>query len=624
VRTLNIHAEEFCFKALQKAIDDAEEVSEERRGASFRNALVIFVTVEEGDDKGLDKISNEFLEDVKELLPKLKADVVVLYPYAHLSPNLAPPHVALKVLKHLEKILKDNGINVYRAPFGWYKSFMIKCYGHPLSELSREFKPGELVRRVQITKEFLVVTPEGKVFKPEEFLKISKDEELNILIEKEALKKELKGGKGRASDYIRKFGFEWEPMSDSGHMRYEPHATILMDAVAEYSWKLAKSLGIPVFRVRGTNMFNLKLKPVREHAELFGDRLYEIDMDGDRFVLRYAACHQQFALVKDWVLSYKDLPFGLLEIADSYRYEQKGEIVLLFRMRKFHMPDLHIFTKDLNEALKVIYKVQEVIFNEIRKLGRSYVSIYNVTHRFFKDYFDIIVELIRREGRPALITLYPDDIYYWVLNVEYNIIDELKRPREIATFQIDIGNAKRFGIKYLDEKGDERYPVIIHTALIGSIERYLYAVFDTAALMEREGKCPTIPLWLAPIQVRIIPVKKGHMEYSMKVLEELLRNNIRADIDDRDLSLGKRIREAGIEWVPYIVVIGDREVKTGTINVRFRGKGMQKSMRLEEFIKMINKELEGYPRVDLTLPHRVSQRPSLPYLREVRAAEGPT
>lgn len=618
MRTLNIHAEEFHFRVVQKALSEAEEVSDLKREASFKNALVIFISVEEGDYKGKDKIIKEFVNDVKDLVTKIKADAVVLYPYAHLSPKLAPPSVALTIIKELEQNLKSEGLNVFRAPFGWYKSFSIKCYGHPLSELSREFKPEPLISRQQITKEFLVVTPEGKIYTPQEFLKISKDEELNILIEKEALKKELEGGKGRVSDYIRKFGFEWEPMSDSGHLRYEPHATILVDAVAEYSWKLAKSLGFPIFRIKGTNIFNLKLRPVHEHAKLYGDRLYEVHMEEDRFVLRYAACHQQFALVKDWVLSYKDLPFGLFEVADSYRYEQRGEVVLLFRLRRFFMPDLHIFTKDLNEALKVIFKVQDVIFNEIKKLNRTYVSIYNVTRKFFKENFDYIVKLIKREGRPALITLYPDNILYWVLNVEYNIIDELKRPREIATFQIDIGNAKRFGIKYLDEKGSEKYPVIIHTALIGSIERYLYVIFDTAALLEKQGKPPLIPTWLAPIQVRVIPVNKSHLNYALKVLKYLIDEGIRADVDDRNVSLGKKIREAGIEWVPYIVVVGDREVKTETVNVRFRGKDIQKVMKIHEFIEHLNKELKGYPRVDLTLPTRLSQRPSLPYLREVK------
>lgn len=514
----------------------------------------------------------------------------------------------------LEEALRSRKVKVVRAPFGWYKSFNIKCYGHPLSELSREFTPVTMKRRT-ISKEYYVLTPSGEVYRADEFE--TDDEELKILIDKEVFKKELPGGEAKIVELCKKFGFEWEPMSDIGHMRYGPHATIILESVMEYSWKVAKSLGIPVFRVRGTNMFNLKFRPVKEHADLFGDRLYEVDTDSGKVVLRYAACHQQFAMIKDWIISYKDLPFGAFELADSYRYEQSGEVMLCFRLRKFFMPDLHIFTRDLEEAKKISLLVQAKILEEIKKLDRRYIAIYNVTKDFFENHRDFLTELVKREGRPALIEVIPSGIYYWVLNVEYNIIDFLKRPREIATFQIDIGNAKRFDIKYIDEYGNERYPVIIHTAIIGGIERYIYAVFDKALQDEARGKIPSLPTWLAPIQVRIIPISKQFYDYADEVLKILLREGIRADMDDRDLSLGKKIREAGIEWIPYIVVIGAREKETKTVNVRIRHKGIQKSMKIEELVSMIKEEIRGYPQVDSALPTYLSKRPTLHYLREI-------
>jgi len=613
MRTLLIHAEEFWFKVREKAIEDAEEegILKEYKG---ENTLVVFITVEHNDYSG----GKDFIEDVAnsitDVFKKVKASEVVLYPYAHLSKNLASPREAVTVLRMLEEALRSRKVKVVRAPFGWYKSFNIKCYGHPLSELSREFTPVTMKRRT-ISKEYYVLTPSGEVYRADEFE--TDDEELKILIDKEVFKKELPGGEAKIVELCKKFGFEWEPMSDVGHMRYGPHATIILESVMEYSWKVAKSLGIPVFRVRGTNMFNLKFRPVKEHADLFGDRLYEVDTDSGKVVLRYAACHQQFAMIKDWIISYKDLPFGAFELADSYRYEQSGEVMLCFRLRKFFMPDLHIFTRDLEEAKKISLLVQAKILEEIKKLDRRYIAIYNVTKDFFENHRDFLTELVKREGRPALIEVIPSGIYYWVLNVEYNIIDFLKRPREIATFQIDIGNAKRFDIKYIDEYGNERYPVIIHTAIIGGIERYIYAVFDKALQDEARGKIPSLPTWLAPIQVRIIPISKQFYDYADEVLKILLREGIRADMDDRDLSLGKKIREAGIEWIPYIVVIGAREKETKTVNVRIRHKGIQKSMKIEELVSMIKEEIRGYPQVDSALPTYLSKRPTLHYLREI-------
>jgi len=154
--------------------------------------------------------------------------------------------------------------------------------------------------------------------------------------------------------------------------------------------------------------------------------------------------------------------------------------------------------------------------------------------------------------------------------------------------------------------------------LIGSIERYLYMVFDTIAQNEARGIPPTLPTWLSPIQVRIIPIKQEHLDYAYKIAKEFMKYGIRVDIDDREESLGKKIRDAGIEWIPYIVVIGDREVNTNTLNVRIRKSGIQKVMRLEELLDILRKDLEGYPLISSALPLTLSKRPALYYLRPLK------
>ena len=400
-------------------------------------------------------------------------------------------------------------------------------------------------------------------------------------------------------------------------MRYSPHATAILDSVSQYSWMVVRSLGIPVFRVKGTNMFDLSVRAVKEHAELFGDRLYEVESEGSRLVMRYAACHQQFAMLKDWVLSYRDLPMGMFEVADSYRYEQRGELLLGFRLRRFHMPDMHILCKDLEEAMELTLKIRDKIYEEARKVGRGYVAIINATRGFLENHRGYLAELVRRDGKPALLVVYPDNIYYWVVNVEYNIIDVTNKPREIATFQIDVGNAERFGISYVDQNGNKRKPPIIHTAIIGSVERYIYMLFDTAAKMEKEGRTPYLPFWVSPIQVRIIPVRQEHMGFAEEIFRSIHSRGFRVDIDDRDESLAKKLRDAGIEWAYFTVIIGDREIKTGTLSVRERATGDQRTYKLEEFLELLESISMGYPRIELTMPSLVSKRSSLPYLREL-------
>jgi len=610
VKLLLIHAREFKYRVTAPALSEYEEVSEVNAETKFENALVVFTTIEYGDKE---QVVEKAVNELKSVIEQIKPSSVVIYPYAHLSPELAPPHKALELLKLFEDRARSSlDIPVARAPFGWYKEFTLNCYGHPLSELSKTIRVEASAAKREITRKYYILTPSGEIYEPGEF-DYSNFPDLKILVDKEVYGKELEGGENRVNDYCRKFGFEWESMSDHGHMRYGPYAAMIVDLIMQYSWQIVRELGIPVFRVMGTNMFNLAEKPVYEHAVLFGDRLYEVVVDNNRYVLRYAACHQQFAMLRDWVISYKQLPFGVFEIADSYRLEQRGELNLCFRLRRFYMPDLHILTRDLREAIEVAEKVQEKILSEIAKLGRRYVALYNVTEDFFKENFNAVLEFVKRENYPALISVLPSGIYYWVLNVEYHIIDNINRPREIATFQIDIGNGARFNITYVDENGEKHHPVIIHTAIIGGIERYIYTVLDTAAQMEKRGEVPCIPTWLSPIQVRVIPVSRDYIEYAERIAEEIARYGFRVDIDDRDETLGKKIRDAGREWVPYIVVVGDREVKSNTINARIRKNREQNTMTVEELVKILEAETKGYPKTALALPSKLSLRPVMSY-----------
>jgi threonyl-tRNA synthetase len=181
----------------------------------------------------------------------------------------------------------------------------------------------------------------------------------------------------------------------------------------------------------------------------------------------------------------------------------------------------------------------------------------------------------------------------------------MSRPREIATVQIDVGNAKRFGIKFADKEGKENYPVILHTAIIGTIERYLYTLFDFALKM----KHPALPLWLSPTQVRIIPVSDKFEKDAEKIAEKIEKNDVRVDVDDRQLTMQKKIREAETEWINYVVVIGQKEIDSCLLAVRDRRTGEIRQMKLEELAKEIKQNVADKPFMHLVVPLRVSERP---------------
>ena len=574
--------------------------------------LVAFCTIEKDDEKNPEQIAENGANTIEEVAGQVKTKKVMLYPYAHLSSSLALRDPAIKVLVTMEKLLKDDGYAVQRSPFGYYKSFRIHCLGHPLAELSRTITAEKKAEeRPPIQTEYMIMDLKGDLYRPGDYEYLKGEEEFRTLVEKEAMKKGLAGGgEPRFLDYCRKFGIEWEQYSDVGHMRYGPEASLIFDLVADYSWNVANRVGIPVLQVRGTNMFDLSVRAVKEHADLFGARLYKIDLDEKSFVMRYAACHQQFAMVKDWTISYRNVPFGTFEVADSYRLEQSGELLLCFRVRKLHMPDLHIYCREVENSKDVTIETHKVIYDEVSKLGRDYVSVYNTTRSFFEKNKQYFLELARLEKKPILLNFVPEGIYYWVLNIEYHIIDELDRPREIATFQIDMGNAKRFDISYTDQNGAKQYPPIIHTALIGTVERYIYTILDTCAKMEQQGKKPQLPLWLAPSQVRIIPVTRQFLPYADQLAETLNRSGTRTDVDDSDETVEKRVRDAEMLWVPYIIVVGAREKGADKVPVRVRETGDQRRMTVDELASEIRRKTAGYPFRPLSVPLHVGARPA--------------
>jgi threonyl-tRNA synthetase len=605
LRILQLHSNFIEYEPVKKEAAIAEECEKKKR--RLEELVVLFTCVEQGD---IETVAKKAIEEVKSSLDKLKVNRILIYPYAHLSSNLANPTTALRIIKAMEKHAKEVGIETYRTPFGWCKQFSISIKGHPLAEQAKVILPSELKeekkKEWKIPKpEYTILALDGRTVLAEDYKFGEGEEDFEALVEKEAFKKEAVGGEPRFISVLKKFGFEWEPSSDSGHMRYGPKAALMVDLAGDYAWQSVTEMGIPSFSIKGTNLFNLNIPAIKEHADLFGERLYTVQVDNEEFVLKYAACFQQFSMIKDWTISYRQIPLGMFEIADSYRLEQSGECLLGFRLRRFFMPDYHIFCKDLEHAKEVSIGVHRKIYEKIRELGNEYVSVYNLTKSFFEKNREFLGQLIEIEKKPVLLRFVPEKKYYWVINVEYNIIDGLKRPREIATFQIDVGNARRFGIKFVGKNREKVYPPILHIAVLGGIERYIFTVFDTAL----KQRVPSLPLWLSPVQVRVIPVSDSFGEDAEKIADGIEAGLIRVDVDDRSLTMQKKVREAEMEWVNYIVVIGQKEVDSGVLAVRDREAGKIRKMLLRKLIDEVKGKTEGKPFRALTLPRLLSQRP---------------
>jgi len=181
----------------------------------------------------------------------------------------------------------------------------------------------------------------------------------------------------------------------------------------------------------------------------------------------------------------------------------------------------------------------------------------------------------------------------------------------LSTVQIDVENAERYDINYIDNDGEAKRPVVLHASASGAIERCIYGLLEKEAMKAEKGAVPMLPVWLSPTQVRVIPIAERHIDYAKKVSGQL---TCRVDIDDREDTVNKKVREAGREWIPYVVVIGDREIENGKVNVTIRpesqpNKPKKQEMTPEELNSRIMKEIEGLPYRGLALAEFLSMRP---------------
>jgi threonyl-tRNA synthetase len=335
-------------------------------------------------------------------------------------------------------------------------------------------------------------------------------------------------------------------------------------------------------------MYDAKHPSMESYFNRFPARQYSILSDNKQLFLRFAACFGQFLMAKDFNISYKHLPVKLYELTRySFRREKSGELVGLRRLRAFTMPDCHALCRDLEQAKSEFRKRFELSISVINNLGLDIEDVemaIRFTEEFYNQNKEFITELIGKFGKPVLVEMWKERFFYFTLKWEFNYIDAMGKASALSTDQIDVENGARYGIEFVDEDGTKKNPIILHNSPSGAVERIIYALLEKSAKISRTGGTPSLPLWLSHTQVRIAAVAKDHIPYCEKLLAELEANQIRVDIDDRDETVGKKIRESETEWIRYTVVIGDKEIGSDKLVVRDRLGGKQREMTVQELV----------------------------------------
>ena len=614
MRILQLHCDSIEYNPIKKEIKTAEDI--EPAPKQFEEIVVAFVAVEEGDDN---KVAADAISQIKDSLEKIGCKKLLLYPYAHLSSTLASPTTALSVLKEMESLASD--LEIYRAPFGWTKSYKLQVKGHPLAENSKVItKEGvednsslALKTESKIKSYWYIMTTDGKMHDIGTF-DFSKHKNLEILSKYESVKKRSVDEPSPHVKLMKKMAIaDYEPASDSGNMRFYPNGRLIKSLIERYvNEKIHDYGGI---EVETPIMYDSHHPSLESYFNRFPARQYNINSEGKHLILRFAACFGQFLMATDFQLSYKTLPLRLYELTRySFRREQSGELVGLRRLRAFTMPDCHAFCKDMPQAVEEFRTRFELSRNVIHGLGLD-ESDYEMAIRFTEDFYNdnkpLINEAVKKIGKPVLVEMWKEKFFYFVLKWEFNFIDNLGKASALSTDQIDVENGQRYNITFVDEQNKSQYPIILHNSPSGAIERIIYALLEKAAKDSREGRKPHFPLWLSPTQVRIIPLNPEFLEYSERLADNIGSKNIRVDIDDRNESVGKRIRDAETEWIRYILVIGEKEVNSKNLNVRDRESGTVKEIPMDSFVLEVQKQVEGKPFSQLNFPRHTSKRPQI-------------
>ncbi len=619
MRILQLHSNFIVFKPVQKEIAIAEEAKKEEK--RVEEVVVLFTAVEEGDKEVTAK---KAVDDVHAFLQKLKVNRVLIYPFAHLSNNLSKPSEALKLVKEMEAYAKQKGIKTYRAPFGWTKQFTISIKGHPLAEQSRFYAPPE---KETVKKEMLseaikaeeklkslwyILLPTGEL-KPIEDFDFKGHENLDKFAKYEISKVRASQQMPPHVTLMKRLEIaDYEQGSDPGNLRWYPKGRLIKFLLEQFVTSEMTAYG--AMEVETPVMYDFNHPSLADYLNRFPARQYLLKTEDKELFLRFAACFGQFLMVHDTQFSYRQMPLKLYELTRySFRREKSGEVCGLRRLRAFTMPDCHAFCAELKQAKEEFKTRFNLCISVLSNIGLK-KDDYEIAIRFTKDFYeenkDFIEDLAEILGKPLLAEVWEERFFYFILKWDANFIDNQNKAAALSTDQIDVENAKRYQITYVDEKGEKQHPLILHCSPSGAIERCIYALLEKAYKEQQNDKLPMLPLWLSPTQVRLIPLSDNYTNKVAEIANKIASHCIRVDIDDRTSTLQKKIRDAEMEWVPYIIVVGQRELESGVLPVRDREThGKVQKMKLEEFITKITDQLGDKPFKPLPLPLNLSKRP---------------
>ena len=387
----------------------------------------------------------------------------------------------------------------------------------------------------------------------------------------------------------------------AGLVFYHPKGALLRTIIEDYEKKEHLKRGYQL--VITPHIMQASLWHTSGHYDYYKENMYTFKIPGDKsatksggsaknyggeFVLKPMNCPGHILIYKSKLRSYKELPLRYFELGTVYRYEKAGVLHGLLRVRGFTQDDAHIFCRP-QQLKDEIEAIVDFVFETMRVFGFPDVAIelstrpqkYIGTQQDWENATAALEESLKEKGLVYDINV--GEGAFYGPKIDIKLKDALNRKWQCATIQCDFALPKRFNLAYTDEDGKEKQPVMLHRVLLGSLERF------TGALIEHYKGA--LPLWLSPIQVLVLPIKDALKDYAQQVQQKLEDNSIRTQMDSRNETLDKRIRQAELNKIPYILVVGEREAKQNSVAVRERGRGDQGSISLDTLIQDLQKQI---------------------------------
>ncbi|HET6399377.1 MAG TPA: threonine--tRNA ligase [Candidatus Thermoplasmatota archaeon] len=409
---------------------------------------------------------------------------------------------------------------------------------------------------------------------------------------------------------------DYEPGSDSGNMRWFPKGQLIKRLLEEKINRVCRDAG--GLQIETPIMYDVHHPALNKYLNKFPARQYRIQSDEKELFLRFAACFGMYLTMGRSTLSYKHLPARIYELTHySFRREQSGETAGIKRLRCFTMPDMHTLVADLDQAREEFKRQFDRSKAWMDALEVPYETAVRFVRSFYEQNKDFAVSLARTVNQPVLVEMWEQQSFYFVMKFEFNFNDSVNKAFALSTVQIDTQNPENFGIQYTATDGSRRTPYLLHASLSGAIDRNLCAMLEHQAMQAKAGAKPSLPFWLSPTQVRFLPLNDSFLEECVRLATEINRQGFRADVDDSGHGVGRKIAEAEKEWVPVIVVVGQKEKDSGRYAPRVRniawldaaGLASDTPCELGDLVNICDMNTGSEPKAPLPLPMLLSQRP---------------